>query len=61
MDNPNEYDDSGFTRGSLAISEAIGTLWEAGASLDDIKTEVENGLENAGLPGNVSVDLVEID
>jgi hypothetical protein len=44
--NSNEYDDEAYTRWSNALAEAIGGLWEAGASEEDIKEEVRNALES---------------
>jgi hypothetical protein len=47
MDNPNEYDDERYTSGSNDLIEAVGTLWEAGASEDEIRREFEQALESA--------------
>jgi len=48
-DNPNEYDDETFTKGSIAMVNAVATLVEAGASGEDIANEVTNALDNAGI------------
>lgn len=56
MENPNEYDDDGFTQGCIQTSNAIGLLWDAGATLDQISEEVRNALENC----EVVNPLVEI-
>lgn len=47
MDNPHEYDDEQFVNASNDLDEAVGSLWEAGASEDDIKGAFENALQNA--------------
>ena len=45
-DNPNEYNDDEFTRWSNELHEAVGGLWEAGASYVEIIEATENALEN---------------
>lgn len=46
-ENPNEYDDDRFTQGSLNLHESIATLWNSGADDLNLKSEIENALENA--------------
>lgn len=50
MKNPNEYNESEYGRSSTEAVFALSTMWEAGASLDEIKDAVEDGLKNAGVP-----------
>jgi hypothetical protein len=47
MENPNEYDDDGFTKGTNDLENAIAGLWESGAALDNIEDIISNALENA--------------
>lgn len=47
MQNKNEYKDELFAQGSNELQTAIDTLWEAGASMDNIEGEIANALENA--------------
>lgn len=58
MDNPNEYDDDGYTRWSVEADSAIVALWEAGASLDNIEEILANAVENAtGQRAGVSITI----
>jgi hypothetical protein len=47
MENPNEYDDDEYARRSTEIHSVIDSLWEAGATLSNIESEIESALENA--------------
>jgi len=55
VENPNEYDDHSFAHYSSAVDSAIGGLWEAGASLDNIEEIVRNALENAEAKAHVLI------
>ncbi len=46
MENPNEYNEERFRQFDMEASDAVYGLWEAGASLEDIESVVQNGLEN---------------
>lgn len=59
MENPNPYDDGLFTKRSMDVSDAIGAMWEAGASIDDIANDVANGIENAEGGGPVNCTITE--
>lgn len=47
MDNPNAYDDGDYARWASETDTAIGGLWDAGASIDNIEETVANAVENA--------------
>ena len=47
MDNPNEYDDAEYARRSTEVHSVIDALWDAGASISNIESEIESALENA--------------
>lgn len=42
MENPNEYDDDAFVEASNNLSDAINAMWEAGASIEDIRKEAND-------------------
>ena len=46
MKNENEYNDDAYVRGSNQIENGISTLWEGGASIDNIEDVISNALEN---------------
>jgi hypothetical protein len=52
VDNPNEYDDDAFVAAGAAgqmqegLGNAVQALWDAGASPEDIATEIQSTLEN---------------
>jgi hypothetical protein len=48
MENPNEYNDEEFSRWASALDTAVGGMWEAGATIEDINQAFRTGLENAG-------------
>ena len=43
-DSPHEYDDEAYGAAAEELDDAIIALWEAGASTDDIKNEVQNAI-----------------
>lgn len=47
MENPNPYNDEGYLKANLSAHAAIGGLWDAGASEDDIEQIVKDALEEA--------------
>lgn len=49
MENPNEYNDERYTYGTVELSHAIQTMWNAGASEENIATELTNACENIGI------------
>lgn len=55
MSNPNEYDDDGYTRGVVALNRAIGVMWDAGATLDNIEEEISNAFENCEVRVDVTL------
>jgi hypothetical protein len=44
MKNPNPYDEERFQRGSNEIVNAVTEVWEAGGTLSDISSAVQDGL-----------------
>lgn len=47
ISNPAEYDDDGYARGAVELTEAIGRLWDAGATVANLTDEIESAIENA--------------
>jgi hypothetical protein len=47
IENENEYDDGAYTRATNDLANAVANLWNAGASLDNLESELEMALENA--------------
>lgn len=45
--NPNIYDDEAYTKAVLELQNAIGNLWAAGASEENMDDEINNAVENA--------------
>jgi hypothetical protein len=45
--NPNEYDDDTYTLAVTDLHDVIVSLWNAGASLENLCDEISNALENA--------------
>lgn len=46
MSNPNEYNDEAFLQADMALHDAIASMWEAGASEDNIMDSVKNAIQN---------------
>ncbi len=44
--NPNEYDDELFLAAAGQLDQAVHEMWDAGASVDDIRAAVDNAIEN---------------
>jgi hypothetical protein len=40
MSNPNEYNDEAYTQAALDLLEAIGDLYEAGITVDEMAAEI---------------------
>ena len=49
MPNPNEYDDAAYLKASNDLHDAVSGLWYAGATADEIESELQNAKENAGV------------
>jgi hypothetical protein len=47
VSNPNEYDDAAYTKAVNDLNEAVGALWEAGASEENMDDEINNAVQNA--------------
>lgn len=47
MKNHNPYNDVAYTAASIKLSRAISDLWEAGASQEDLETELDSAIDNA--------------
>lgn len=50
-ENPNEYDDGAYVEATMTlpddITDAVTAMWKAGASVDDVRNEVTQALDNA--------------
>lgn len=46
-ENPHTYDDDAYLEAVIALGRAVGKLWEAGLSAEEIEREWENALENS--------------
>jgi hypothetical protein len=50
VENDNEYDDTAFTEASndfqAVVEHAVRALWDAGASIKDIESELANVMES---------------
>lgn len=57
MDNPNEYDDNAYAFASQELHNDVAThveaLWAAGATINDIKLEIEGALDEALLGAGI--------
>ncbi len=49
MENVNPYNDDAYTASSGKARNALVGLWEAGASLTDIETVIEDALDDASV------------
>lgn len=47
MPNPNEYDDAAYDAAVGALNDVIDKFWQAGGSLDNLRDELSNAIENA--------------
>jgi hypothetical protein len=47
VENPNAYDDEAYLEGVTDLSDAILHLWAYGASLENLRDEIANAIENA--------------
>jgi hypothetical protein len=45
--NPNTYSDDAYAQAVGRLDTAISLLWEAGAEIENIETEIANSIENA--------------
>lgn len=56
MENPNPYNDDKYAESSSRLHSAIGSMWEAGASIENIEDTISNALEDCDVPEpNVSI------
>lgn len=56
IENPNEYDDDGFSRFSGDVDTSIQSLWEAGAKVSEIEDCIANAFANVEV--NVAVSII---
>jgi molybdopterin synthase catalytic subunit len=47
IDNPNEYSDEDYSNGSASVFSGIDRLWQAGATVEQIETTLQDAVQNA--------------
>ena len=59
MENPNEYNDDLFTEAVNELTGAVASMWEAGASPENIADAVKDALlgERANEGGDIAVTI----
>lgn len=60
MENPNPYDNAAFKHARSDTIAAVGAMFEAGASAQDIIDDVQSGLYDAGCEADMELDFKHI-